>query len=124
MSVVSQSNIASESDFLSDLIALMKTSEFRSFQQKHMLNATESKTAFIYFELYSAIEEVYTKIMGEPMPDEFGKEILRTIMQKRNYRKPLIGSIVSYMENSSSRDDLREKIESILTRGQWRELEN
>jgi len=107
----------SEGDFLSDLMRLMATNEFRTFQSRHMQNAAEARTSFVYFELYRAIEEIYEEMLHEPIPENVGRAILRAIMKRKAYRKPLVNTILEYMEGEMPQQrhgELRQKIHGIL----------
>ena len=103
-----------EDSFMSDLLALMKTDEFKRFQGRHMSNSVESKTSLMYFELYRAIESIYRDMMDEDMPDEIAQAILQSIMRRRDYRKSLIGTVMNYLESSEAERDLKEKVKELL----------
>ena len=103
-----------EDSFMTDLMNLMKTEEFKRFQKKHMTNSVESKSSHVYFELYRAISQIYQEIMGEEIPDEMSRAILQSIMRRGNYRKPLITTVLNYLEGSNKQDVLCEKIKDLL----------
>jgi hypothetical protein len=105
---------AEEDSFMRDLISLMGTPEFKRFQQRHMGNSVEAKTSFVYFELYRAINEIYVDMMGEEMPDDMKSVILRSIMRRGQYRKPLIATVLDYLDGSSHETVLRDRVREVL----------
>lgn len=120
--VKNMSIVNSGGDFLEDLLALMRTKEFKVFQRNHMGNPYELKTSLVYFELHRAINTIYMDLMGEAIPDSLSREILRSVMRRSEYRKPLVGIVMEYLDNGTRSEDLCRRVETILNQKSGRNL--
>ena len=102
-----------ESSFYRDLIALMNTSAFKTFRANHMTK--DIQASLIYFELYEMLGKFYTKKTGVDIPDDIGVELLKTIMDKKEYRGPLVRVLRRYIDNGGgNRDKLYIKLSEIM----------
>ncbi len=103
-----------EDSFMVDLLNLVNTNEFKVFQQRHMTNSVEAKTCHVYFELYTAINQIYKDMLDEEIPDEVSRALLRSIMRRGDYRRPLISTVMDYLSGSNRQSDLKTQIEKLL----------
>ena len=102
-----------ENSFYRDLIALMNTSAFKTFRANHMTK--DIQASLIYFELYEMLGKFYTKKTGVDIPDDIGVELLKTIMDKKEYRGPLVRVLRRYIDNGGgNRDKLYIKLSEIM----------
>ena len=99
--------------FYRDLISLMNTNAFKTFRTNHMTK--DIQASLIYFELYEMLGNFYTKKTGVDIPDDIGVELLKTIMDKKEYRGPLVRVLRRYIDNGGgNRDKLYIKLSEIM----------
>jgi len=99
--------------FYRDLISLMNTNAFKTFRTNHMTK--DIQASLIYFELYEMLGNFYTKKTGVEIPDDIGVELLKTIMDKKEYRGPLVRVLRRYIDNGGgNRDKLYIKLSEIM----------
>jgi len=99
--------------FYRDLISLMNTNAFKTFRTNHMTK--DIQASLIYFELYEMLGNFYTKKTGIGIPDDIGVELLKTIMDKKEYRGPLVRVLRKYIDNGGgNRDKLYAKLSEIM----------
>ena len=99
--------------FYRDLISLMNTGAFKTFRSNHMTN--DIQASLIYFELYEMLDIFYTKKTGVSIPDDIGIELLKTIMEKKEYRGPLVRVLRRYIDKGGgNRDKLYSKLSKIM----------
>jgi len=102
-----------ENSFYRDLISLMNTRAFKTFRTNHMTK--DIQASLIYFELYEMLGKFYTKKTGDDIPDDIGVELLKTIMDKKEYRGPLVRVLRRYIDNGGgNRDKLYIKLSEIM----------
>jgi hypothetical protein len=105
--------ILRDNSFYRDLISLMNTSAFKTFRANHMTK--DIQASLIYFELYEMLGNFYTKKTGIDIPDDIGVELLKTIMDKKEYRGPLVRVLRRYIDNGGgNRDKLYIKLSEIM----------
>ena len=105
--------ILRDNSFYRDLISLMNTSAFKTFRTNHMTK--DIQASLIYFELYEMLGKFYTKKTGVDIPDDIGVELLKTIMDKKEYRGPLVRVLRRYIDNGGgNRDKLYIKLSEIM----------
>tara|TARA_B110000208_G_scaffold190994_1_gene256406 strand:- start:837 stop:1433 length:597 start_codon:yes stop_codon:yes gene_type:complete len=105
--------ILRDNSFYRDLISLMNTNAFKTFRTNHMTK--DIQASLIYFELYEMLGNFYTKKTGVDIPDDIGVELLKTIMEKKEYRGPLIRVLRRYIDNGGgNRDNLHIKLSEIM----------
>ena len=105
--------ILHENSFYRDLISLMNTRAFKTFRTNHMTK--DIQASLIYFELYEMLGKFYTKKTGVDIPDDIGVELLKTIMDKKEYRGPLVRVLRRYIDNGGgNRDKLYIKLSEIM----------
>ena len=105
--------ILRDNSFYRDLISLMNTSAFKTFRTNHMTK--DIQASLIYFELYEMLGKFYTKKTGVDIPDDIGVELLKTIMEKKEYRGPLVRVLRRYIDNGGgNRDKLYIKLSEIM----------
>lgn len=105
--------ILRDNDFFRDLLTLMNTSSFKIFRTKHMTQ--DIKVSLIYFELYEMLCKFYREKIGNELPDDIAVEFLKTIMEKKEYRTPLIKVLYAYIDKGGGkRDKLYTKITEIM----------
>jgi hypothetical protein len=105
--------ILRDNSFYRDLISLMNTSAFKTFRTNHMTK--DIQASLIYFELYEMLGKFYTKKTGVDIPGDIGVELLKTIMDKKEYRGPLVRVLRRYIDNGGgNRDKLYIKLSEIM----------
>jgi len=105
--------ILKDNSFYRDLISLMNTSSFKTFRANHMTK--DIQASLIYFELYEMLWNFYTKKTGVDIPDDLCVELLKTIMDKKEYRGPLVRVLRRYIKNGGgNRDKLYTKLSKIM----------
>jgi len=105
--------ILRDNSFYRDLLSLMNTSAFKTFRTNHMTK--DIQASLIYFELYEMLGNFYTKKTGVDIPDDIGVELLKTIMDKKEYRGPLVRVLRRYIDNGGgNRDKLYIKLSEIM----------
>lgn len=105
--------ILRDNSFYRDLISLMNTNAFKTFRTNHMTK--DIQASLIYFELYEMLGNFYTKKTGVDIPDDIGVELLKTIMDKKEYRGPLVRVLRRYIDNGGgNRDKLYIKLSEIM----------
>ena len=115
--------ITNETDpFFSDLAALMRTTEFRHFYKTHMASRMELRSSLVYIELWKHIDRLYEQCTGKPIANDDMELVLRETFRRREYRRPLITMIQSYLDDGVSREILDERIQTFF-RQQMKALE-
>jgi len=105
--------ILRDNSFYRDLISLMNTNAFKTFRTNHMTK--DIQASLIYFELYEMLGNFYTKKTGVDIPDDIGVELLKTIMDKKKYRGPLVRVLRRYIDKGGgNRDKLYIKLSEIM----------
>ena len=105
--------IMRDNKFFGDLIALMNTSAFKTFRENHM--SKDIQASLIYFEIYEMLKTFYIEKTGVDIPDDIAVELLKTIMDNREYRGPLISILRAYIDSGGGkRDKMYRKLSKIM----------
>ena len=108
--------------FFPDLAVLMETKEFRHFYKTHMGTRLDLRSSLVYIELWNNIDRIYEQCTGKTITEEEMELVLRETFRRKEYRRPLITLIQSYLEDDVSRRTLDEGIRTFF-RQQMRTLE-
>lgn len=108
--------------FFSDLAALMRTEEFRHFYKTHMASHLDLRSSIVYIELWNNIDRLYEQCTGKTITNEDMELVLRETFRRKEYRRPLLAMIQSYLDDDVSRETLNEGIQTFF-RQQMKALE-
>lgn len=100
--------------FFTDLAALMQTKEFRHFYKTHMGTRLDLRSSLVYIELWNNIDRIYEQCTGKTITDEDMELVLRETFRRKEYRRPLITLIQSYLDDDVSRGTLDEGIQTFF----------
>ena len=101
--------------FFSDLAALMRSEAFRRFYTAHMATNLDLRTSLVYVELWTTIEEMYEKRTGgKQISDESIEMVLRETFRRKEYRKPLVALVQSYLDNGITRQALDGRVRALF----------
>ena len=104
--------VLQDNKFFRDLVRLMNTEAFTTFEKRHMRQDLHS--SLIYFELYDMINQVYKENIGEDVPGEIAVQLLQSIMRTGSLRRPLIRLIHNYVKKGGSYKGLKKKLTLIM----------
>ena len=106
MSLVTKTT-PSNDPFFSDLAALMRTSEFQQFYKTHMATHLDMRSSLVYIELWNKIDELFRQHTGgASLSDQDMEMVLRETFRRKEYRRPLIALIQTYLDKGMSRQTL------------------
>jgi hypothetical protein len=111
-----------QDSFFPDLTALMQTTEFRHFYKTHMATRLDLRSSLVYIELWNNIDRIYEQCTGKNITNEDMEVVLRETFRRKEYRRPLLTLIQSYLDDDVSRGTLDEGIQTFF-RQQMKALE-